>query len=154
MEPNQENILFEIELASSFWDQPPRAAIMLDNHCKYDGAIDSGSQIIKFDHTLDFARSHRLIIDRYNKTPAQSQQGRDQLMYINKIIIDGIDIENFIQSRATFQPIYPEPWASQQLQAGIELQDCLLGETCLGHNGRWCFEFTAPFWQFLIRAMN
>ena len=96
----------------------------------------------------------KLTINRYNKTPAQCQNDQDQIMHISKILIDGIDINNFILSRATFTPQYPEPWASQQIAQGIKLETELLGETWLGHNGQWCFNFTSPFWQFLIKAMT
>jgi hypothetical protein len=154
MIPSRENILFEIELRSTFWDQPPRANISINDVCKFDGNIDQNMNAIKFYHELEFDSPQKLIINRYNKTPEQSKNGKDQIMYIGKIIIDGIDINNFIMSRATFSPVYPEPWASQQAALGIELESTLLGETCLGHNGQWRFDFTAPFWQFLIKAMN
>ena len=154
MHTNQENILFEIELSSIFWDQPPRAKILVNNECKFDGDVDQSTQIIKFYHELEFGKPQQLIIDRYNKTQSQCQGEKDQIMRISKIFIDGIDINNFILSRATFCPVYPEPWVSQQVAQGIQLETTLLGETYLGHNGQWCFAFTSPFWQFLIKAMN
>jgi hypothetical protein len=154
MQTNQENILFEIELSSIFWDQPPRAKILVNNECKFDGDVDQSTQIIKFYHELEFGKPQQLIIDRYNKTQSQCQGEKDQIMRISKIFIDGIDINNFILSQATFCPVYPEPWASQQAAQGIQLETTLLGETYLGHNGQWCFAFTSPFWQFLIKAMN
>ena len=154
MQPSHENILFEIELSSTFWDLPPRAQILINNISKFDGDINKSPTVIKFYHKLEFKKPQKLIINRYNKTPGQCQDKKDQTMSISKILIDGINIENFILSRAIFNPIYPEPWASQQITQGIELETALLGETCLGHNGQWCFNFTSPFWQFLIKEMN
>jgi len=154
MQTNYENILFEIELSAIFWDQPPRAKILVNDECKFDGAIDQSTGIIKFYHELEFGKSQQMIIHRYNKTQSQCQGEKDQIMCISKILIDGININNFILSRATFCPIYPEPWASQQVARGIQLETTLLGETYFGHNGQWCFAFTSPFWQFLIKAMN
>lgn len=154
MQPCRENILFEIKLTSNFWDRPPRANVMINDECKFNGDVDQSLDTIRFNHVLDFHVSHKLIINRYNKTPDQCLDGKDQLMYIDKIYIDGIDIQNFILCRATFCPQYPEPWATEQKAQGIQLEQSLLGENCFGHNGQWCFEFTAPFWQFLIKAMN
>ncbi len=154
MQPNLENILFEIELSSTFWDLPPRAQILVNDVCKFDGDINKFSKIIKFYHQLEFGKSQKLIINRYNKTTDQCCNGHDQIMYIVKIIIDGIDIHNFIMSKAIFTPTYPEPWASQQQSQGIQLETELYGETWLGHNGQWCFNFSSPFWKFLIAEMN
>jgi hypothetical protein len=154
MQPSHENIGFEIELSSTFWDLPPRAQILINNISKFDGDINNSPTVIKFYHKLEFTKPQKLIINRYNKTPEQCRGKKDQIMSISKILIDGINIENFILSRAIFNPIYPEPWASQQITQGIELETELLGETCLGHNGQWCLNFTSPFWQFLIKEMN
>lgn len=149
-----ENILFEIVLSSTFWDMPPRAQILVNDICKFDGDVNESSKVIKFYHQLEFEKSQKLIINRYNKTVDQCRNGQDQIMMISKIVIDGVDINNFILSKATFTPEYPEPWASQQISQGLELETELYGETWLGHNGQWCFNFASPFWKFLIMEMS
>lgn len=153
-----ELINFELVLDSVFWDQPPAVKITIDGEEKFNGPI-AHSQTIKISHLFKFNQPHVLSLERYNKTPQQcrikeSGELDDQVLYIKQIIIDGIDVRNLIWHNSVFQPIYPKLWAAQQLQQGNTLKQLIIGETTLGHNGTWTFNFTSPFWKFLINQMG
>jgi hypothetical protein len=146
---NKETIKFELEFFPEYIDNDfPQAKILIDSEVKFDGFIDNDQSSVAFLHTLEFDQSHQLIIDRYGKT------NKPQQLTIKRISIDGIDIRNIIWAHGYNKPIYPEPWASQQRDAGIDLEERVLGETCFGHNGTWTLNFTSPFYKFLYAWMD
>ena len=153
MVTKQETIRFKVVLEPQYWDKPPMIEISVDNTLYFNGAIDKLSTI-DFMAELKFEK-HTLTLTRYGKTLDQTALDKDQLILIKSIEIDGIDIQNIVWSSSFFKPEYPEPWASQQRQAGIELEQSVLGETFLGHNGTWQLDFSSPFYKFLIdKAKN
>ena len=103
---------------------------------------------------LELNMPHVLQIHRYNKSDDQcvtiEGHKKDQYVIIDNVIIDGIDVQNLIWSRGWYEPEYPVLWASEQAQAGIELETKVLGETWLAHNGIWNFVFSSPFYKFVI----
>lgn len=151
----KERINFSIEFISEFWDKAPMVDISIDHVLQISSTLDQSIQTLSFDSDVDFGSNHVLSINRYNKdidqcriNPDGSRQ--DQFCIIKKICIDGIDIQNLIWDRGWFEPNYPEPWAQSQRDAGIILEPKVLGQTWLSHNGTWFFEFTSPFYKFLI----
>lgn len=153
MVKSQENIKFSFVLEPRFWDMPPTIKILVDQDVMFNGVVDQPCQLIEFDATM-LAGKHKLTIQRYGKTIDQTVNEKDQLLLIKQIEIDGINIQNIVWSSSLFYPEYPEPWASQQRAAGINLEYPVLGETFLGHNGSWEIEFTSPFYQFLINQIR
>jgi hypothetical protein len=153
-----ETLSFEIALWSDFWDQPPTARIKVNDQVFFENTIigDRGTNnyLIKFSADLDCGSKHCLQIERGGKNDTQcvvvDGGYKDQMLHIKQVKIDGIDIQNLVWHRSWFEPQYPEPWASQQQQKGVILESSVLGETWLGHNGTWFFEFHSPFYQFLI----
>ena len=73
-------------------------------------------------------------------------------MHINKIEIDEIDIGALV-FEGIYRPEYPEPWAAQQTQQGIELPDTIKNSPSMGHNGTWTFSFTSPFYMWLLENL-
>lgn len=157
-----ETINFCLSLSAVFWDKPPMATIFLDGDEKFSGKItanQSNPEKIFFSHKLRFSESHELRVYRDNKTVDQccstlTGQLRDQLLIINGLSIDGVDVRHLIWCRSQFVPVYPEPWRSQQIEAGHVLEHTIIGESVLGHNGTWSLAFTSPFWQFLFDDMD
>ena len=146
MDVAKERISFEIELDSEYRDSAPHVIIGIDGTTHFTGHIDR-HQIIRFYHDLDFGQDHRLTISRSHTQPCQ-------LLTIQTITIDGTNIQNLIWNRSQFRPSYPEPWASQQRDQGIDLAPQIIGETCLGHDGEWSLTFGSPFWQFLLNDIE
>ena len=52
-----------------------------------------------------------------------------------------------------YTPIYPEPWATQQKNNGIELPESITNSPDLGHNGTWSLSFTSPFYMWLLENL-
>lgn len=152
-----EDIKFEIAFKTSWWLDPPAVSILVDENEKFNGEIKKDT-IIKFSHTLRFT-NHKLVIHRTGKTDAQvrinelgEHEGQD--LIIDWIKIDGTNIRDLIWTKSVYKPDYPEPWASQERAKGNNLEECVLGETFLGHNGTWEFEFTSPFYRFIMNWMG
>lgn len=157
-----ETINFCISLSAIFWDKPPAVKISIDGAEKFMGEITanglSPAEVV-FSQNLQFHQTHTLSLYRYNKTSDQclklsDNQHKDQLLIINGLWIDDVDVRHLIWTRSQFEPIYPEPWKSQQLKLGEILESTVAGESILGHNGIWRCSFTSPFWQFLLDNMD
>lgn len=158
-ETDSESIKFEFFFKSDYWDLPPKIDILVDNQIKFSGKIVDDHDHIKFTHDLDFNKSHCIKIKRYNKLPNQCvllNDGtfKDQLLTLEKVIIDDINIKNIIQAYSYNEPIYPEPWATLQRKQGIVLETRVIAETVFGHNGTWTLNFTSPFYEFVMDWMN
>jgi hypothetical protein len=156
---NCETIEFELHLLSEYWNKPPMAKIAVDEVEYFNGPVAKGLQIIKFTHTCDFDKSHRLSLTRSGKDDSQCvmlPNGRqlDQKLILEKLKIDSIDIRNIVWSQSINIADYPEPWASEQRAAGNILEEEAIGVTTFGHNGTWKLDFTSPFYIFIMRWMG
>lgn len=152
-----EHIKFELSFKTNWWKDPPIVAIYLDDSEKFSGAILKDT-VVEFSHNLNFS-DHELIIHRSGKNNQQvrfdahgNYQGQE--LIIDCIKIDGINIRNLIWTDSAYEPDYPEPWASQERAAGVELEKYVVGETNFGHNGVWRLKFTSPFYRFLMDWMG
>jgi len=144
-----EDIDFQIGFISEYGDYPPGAKIYIDDVCKFKGLIHEDKEI-KFNHRLNFDAQHCLRIERYNKECSKPVNGIHQTLVLDKVKIDGIDIQNIIYSRSYNIPDYPEHWIKQN--PGLE--KIILAETHFGFNGSWRLNFNSPFYQFMIDAVS
>jgi hypothetical protein len=155
-EPNSENIFFDIILDTTYWDQPPKLEVLVDNKSVGKYIIDQPEFHIRFRQVMSFDQTHTLELRRTGKTQDQTRMSDDgtfvtQMLHIKTIKLDNIDLRNLIWHSSQFEPEYPEPWASEQRDQGIELESQVLGEMYLGHNGTWRFTFTSPIYKFLVK---
>lgn len=151
----KENITFKIHFSTSCWDQPPLVEILIDGSKVHHAELSNGPQAVTFKAICDFDRPHRLSIRRYNKTDDQcvlenGQIIKDQWTIIERVIIDDIDIKNLIEDRSWYEPDYPLAWKAEQEQKGVTVEPKITGELWLSHNGTWYFDFTSPFYKFVI----
>lgn len=158
-ETTEETIKFELYLTSDYWDLPPIIDLLVDDEVKFTGEMSQEKNYVSFNHTLQFDQPHTLKLKRYNKLPGQCvplEDGtfKDQLLTLDKVVIDGVDIQNIVQAYSYNEPEYPEPWATLQRRQGIELETQVLAETVFGHNGVWTLNFTSPFYVFLMTWME
>jgi hypothetical protein len=154
-DPTSENIFFDIILNATYWDQPPRLEVLVDNKSVGKYTIDQPEFCIRFQQVMSFDQPHILELQRTGKTQDQTRMLEDgtfetQMLHIKTVKLDNIDLRNLIWHSSKFEPEYPEPWASEQQAQGIELEDQVLGEMYLGHNGTWSFTFTSPIYKFLV----
>lgn len=143
---NTESLKFNIVITSTWESHPPRIEIKIDD-ITIEKNIDlvQGINHVSFDVDLSH-ESHRLIINRHGATVLD----RSQMITIEKLSIDNIDCSNLILTNSWFEPIYPEPWATEQRNQGNHLLDKIPFETVLGHNGTWKFDFACPVYPLLL----
>ena len=155
-----EKLKFKLELYATMWDKPPIADIKINEKSYFKEEITSIKDkptIIEFEHELEEGKSYNLIIDRLGKDKKQTivEDGKivkDQLLHIKSIEIDEIDLGSLIYD-GVYKPNYPEPWASQQTEAGNKLPESYKNVTQMGHNGTWTFTFESPFYMWLLENL-
>ena len=156
-----EKLKFKLELYATMWDKPPTAEVMVNDQSFFKGEIRSTEQSptqIEFETELEGDKQHSLRIIHSGKTSNQTvvnEKGdllKDQLLNIKNIEIDEIDIQGLIYE-GVYTPTYPEPWATQQRQAGVELQESFKNVTKTGHNGEWKLTFESPFYMWLLENL-
>jgi hypothetical protein len=81
---------------------------------------------------------------------------RDQeAVVIQQVEFFGITDPRFVWA-GVYEPEYPEPWATEQSNAGIILQPRLSPHTYLGWSGIWTLDFEIPvfFWMHKIQNLG
>ena len=156
-----EKLKFKLELYATMWDKSPHAEILINGKSHFTGDITSTEDkptLVEFEHELTEGETATLIIDRSGKSKGQTminENGdvlKDQLLHIKSMEIDEIDIGGLVYE-GVYTPRYPEPWASQQREAGVELQESFKNVTNMGHDGTWVFKFTSPFYMWLLENL-
>ena len=156
-----EKLKFKIELYATMWHKPPQAEILIGNHSHFKGDItgdEAKPNLIVFEQELEEGKEYNLIINRSGKGKNQTvinEKGdilKDQLLHIKSMEIDEIDIGALVYE-GIYTPQYPEPWATQQREAGIELQESFKNVTNMGHDGEWKFKFKSPFYMWLLENL-
>ena len=156
-----EKLKFKLELYATMWDKPPHAEILVNDKSYFKGditATEDKTYVIEFDQIVEEGKEYELIIKRSGKTTSQTvvnDKGdilNDQLLNIKGIEIDEIDIGSLVYE-GIYTPEYPEPWATQQREAGTELKESFKNVTQMGHNGEWRFKFLSPFYMWLLENL-
>ena len=156
-----EKLKFKLELYATMWDRPPHAEILIGDKSHFRGDItgtEDKPDVVEFEHEFTEGEKNELIIKRSGKTKGQAvinENGdvlKDQLLHIKSIDIDEIDIGGLVYE-GIYTPEYPEPWATQQREAGKELPESFKNVTAMGHNGEWKFKFESPFYMWLLENL-
>ena len=156
-----EKLKFKIELYATMWQRPPHAEILIDDSSYFKKDITGTEEkpdIIEFEHECKEEETYNLLIKRSGKGKGQTvvnEKGdilKDQLLHIKRIEIDEIDIGGLVYE-GEYTPIYPEPWASQQIKDGIDLKTSLRNVTAMGFDGTWKFKFSSPFYMWLLENL-
>lgn len=142
--------LIEIDVTPDYWDKAPSIRVLLNNIELFNDTISTSQTVsIKYDNNT-IKDSNVLEIYRYGKTIEDTQIDesgnilQDQVLHLNSISLNEIELGNIIYT-VDFYPEYPEPWASEQKQQGIELVEKYSPCTSFFHNGVWRLEWTEPF---------
>jgi hypothetical protein len=156
-----EKLKFKLGLYATMWDRPPHAEIMIGDKSHFRGDItgtEDKPDVVEFEHEFTEGEKNELIIKRSGKDKNQavvnenSDLLKDQLLHIKSIDIDEIDISGLVYE-GIYTPEYPEPWATQQREAGKELPESFKNVTAMGHNGEWSFKFESPFYMWLLENL-
>ena len=156
-----EKLKFKLELYALMWDRPPHAEIMLNDTSYFKGNItgtEDKPNLIEFEYECTEGEKCELIIKRSGKIKGQTlidENGdilKDQSLHIKGMEIDEIDVGTLVYE-GLYTPEYPEPWATQQREAGVELQESFKNVTSMGHDGTWRFKFESPFYMWLLENL-
>jgi hypothetical protein len=83
-----------------------------------------------------------------NKKDSDTIPGGDKAVRIDKIVFNNINSDRFVWA-GKYIPIYPNPWAGEQLAQGIVLDPILRYHNYLGWNGTWSLDFTVPIFTWI-----
>ena len=156
-----ENLKFKIKLFATFCDKKPTCELLINDISVWNGVVDGTAKepnVIEFEHPCVENKDYELILNRQGKDTRQTiinEKGdilHDQLMHIQSIQIDDIDIGALVY-QGVYKPTYPEPWATQQRQSGVDLPETMKNVTQMGHNGTWTFKFSSPFYMWLLENL-
>lgn len=120
----------------------PSCRVDLDGESWFDGEI-SDRIVVKVQDMLRPGK-HDLVISYQSK----SHDDADQAIEIQQISINGVVDQRFVW-RGVYCPVYPEPWASQQQQQGIQLFNTITNTNYLGWNGTWRLQFDSPVFTWI-----
>ena len=156
-----EKLKFKIELYATMWDRPPHAEILIDKKSHFNSDVtgtEDKPNLIEFEAEFEEDKQYNLIINMSGKDKNQTlinDKGdilKDQLLHIKSMEIDEIDLGTLLYE-GVYTPQYPEPWAKQQREAGVELKESFKNVTQMGHNGEWKFTFGSPFYMWLLENL-
>jgi hypothetical protein len=139
----------EIDIVPTYHSTVPEIVSGIDH--TVDRTQLSQPTTLKFNQLLT-AGPHSVIIDFVNKQDADCvpHLGLDKYITIGDIRINSIHLPRF-NWLATYEPVFPEPWYSQQNPRPNPVQT---GETHLGWNGRWQLKFDAPLFSWIHQLEN
>lgn len=127
---------------------PPLVMLAVDETVVANRRILGDSEIFSFNGFLDPGR-HRLCLSFYDKAP----DDQNQAVQIKELRMNGVLDPKFIW-QGIYRPIYPEPWATQQKQAGNDLAREISNTDYLGWNGTWTLEFTSPIFTWIHQVQD
>lgn len=95
---------------------------------------------------LSASNNLSLIVEHYNKDAADAVTAVE----IVSVSFFGIQDPKFAWA-GTYTPVYPEPWASEQLTT---LPCTITPQTYLGWNGTWRLDFSVPVFSWIHQVQN
>jgi hypothetical protein len=138
------NLTMEISLCPEYIDNPPEILIKVNDNVLYGGQLLTTTT---FDYSIiTQPTSHVLTIEFCNASNTTS-------VVIDSITFNKIAGPEFVWA-GNYAPIYPEPWATEQLQQGHILAPSLKYCNYLGWNGVWTLNFTTPIFTWIHKIKN
>lgn len=147
-----ESLDFKVTLSGTYWDKKPKFSIQVNEEVTAEGEITEDSdqpQEVAFSVSDLQDGNHQLIIKLENKTAddhvIKDGKDLDMLLNIRDIEIDGISVEH-LKWESKFIPNEPQEYQGKTI---TELPACVN----LGWNGRYVFEFSTPFYLWLLEKL-
>ena len=131
------------------WHQdPPRVKIGIDNNLTEINLKQTTTINFEFVAT----GSCVLTVEFLNKQNSDTvpDQGLDKAVIIKSIDFFGIEDARFVWA-GTYQPQYPEPWLSQQINKPPKV---LTSHNYLSWNGKWQLTFDVPVFTWIHKIQN
>lgn len=139
----------EISLTPIFHADPPLITVTgFDQH--RHGPL-SHSQIFAFNRSCS-PGAYVFTVEFSNKRDEDTvpDRGLDKAVQIDWISINGIKDQRFVWQGA-YQPIYPEPWFSQQWPRPEKI---IKGQSYLGWNGVWSLTIDVPAFRWIHQTQD
>jgi len=144
---NSEQINFSINFSAIYELSPPSFVIFNNNEIIYPSTVVNNNYTANFKINLDNNSEYCLKILRENHDEITSQQ-----LELTLLTADGIDLAKILNHSKYF-PKYPEPWYTQQKEQGVTLPEYQTGSLVWGWNGYWTFNYTTPFYTWLLNSV-
>ena len=137
-------IEFVLKFRSKFAETPPHFTVLHDTNIVYGETTVADQHIATFQIEDLKEGTHVIQVLRTNH-----DQITDQLLTLESITADDIDLAKVL-SHCKYYPKYPEPWFSEQKEAGVEWPEYFSGSLDWGWNGNWTLVYKAPFYTWLL----
>lgn len=148
-----EHLNISVILSGTYWDKKPAFKILVDETEYVSASITTDAdqpQVFNVSTKIN-AGQHVLCIELLNKEQSDTvvdNKGnivKDMLLNIVEITVNDVPLGILLHTKSTykFKPIEFDG------QVHTELQNCVN----LGLNGRWEFEFTSPFYMWLLETL-
>jgi hypothetical protein len=141
----------DIHLRSIWHSTPPEINIGINNDIT--NVILSEDQVFHYQFVAD--NTSAITVELLNKTDADTvpDKGLDKAVIIESVSFFGISDPKFAWA-GVYNPNYPEPWASEQLNQGVVLKQHLSPHTYLGFNGKWTLTFSVPVFTWMHKVQD
>ncbi len=103
-----------------------------------------GPTIINFEFVAD--KPVALIVEMFDKKDQEA-------VIIERVDFFGIQDPKFAWA-GVYEPVYPEPWATEQRDQGNVLKQHLSPHTYLSWPGKWTLTFDVPLFTWIHRLQN
>lgn len=142
---------FKLNLKGLYCKEYPYISAGLDNEILYEGLVKEKAEIKQ--NILLPNGTHNLWIILKNKTNDNTTHNCDQAVIIENIEFEDISLPRFIWA-GEYEPIYPEPWATEQKDLGKTLEPIIKSTDYIGFNGKWNLQFTTPIFTWIHKLEN
>ena len=155
---NKNMISLVIILEADYVRSPPQADIYFNNKKIKTCTFDEANKPVEYKFDIEPQTENTIRIHRYGKTNKDTiivngNTIEDQILNIKNILIEKIPLENLLHL-GTFFPDYPEPWATQQRNLGVNLPESENYRSKIYHNGNWYFDFENPIHPWFFSKIN
>ena len=131
--------------------EPPICAIQFSKDVFFKEEITESKVYSYEEYLVD--GNYDVTIEFLNKKNSDTVDGKDKAIKIDKIVFNNIESEKFVW-QGIYQPVYPEPWRSQQKIAGNDPMPTLTSQTYLGWNGVWKLNYSAPIFTWIHKVKD
>lgn len=144
-------IKLSVSLRPIWHQDPPEVSVGINKNLTTISLTEAST--INFD--LCLSGSNDLVIELLNKTDADTvpDKNLDKAVVIEDVSFFGISDPKFVWL-GVYEPVYPEPWATEQHDQGVVLKPQLTNQTYLGFNGKWTLTFEMPIFTWIHRVQG
>jgi len=140
------NTQIDLTVDSVWHRDPPEVIVRIGEDYLWSGHLRESTV---FSHQIEKVRGiDRITVEMINKKDSDTVGDLDRAVIIKSVAFNGIGSDRLLW-QGKYYPCYPEPWASEQKQAGRNLEESLPAHTYLGWNGIWVLEFGVPAFTWI-----